>query len=216
MSKPLKFIIAGLLLLSTALAYVLSRPQSQPTWDGTALLSKAEQALEGLPAKEAAEIRALLVSTGPSRYDDRASAWLKAAIKGNTNPVSDYAVASLRAMAQAGDTEAMWHLNFVLTQRIATADEGFTWLRRAAQLGHPRSLFDQTEFELRDRPAKLAAAMVKFSDRPDSAGLNALHWLAEAHEKGDRGLPKDAVKAADYRASAQALSDKLYPPRAGK
>ena len=216
MSKSLKIFIAALLLGVTALGYLLTRQPAKPAWDGSALLAKAEQSLEGLPAKEAAEIRAYLVSTGPNRYDDRASAWLKAAIKGNLEPVKDYAAASLRAMAEAGDAEAMWHLHFVLTQRIATADEGFDWLRKAAQLGHARSLFDQTIRDLRDRPAELSAAMVKFSDRPDSAGLNALHWLASAHEKGDRGLPKDAAKSADYRARADALSDKLYPPQGKK
>ena len=65
MTKSLKLTLAGL-LLSAVLAYVLTRPQSQPTWDGTALLARAEQSLEGLPTKEAAEIRALLVSTGPN------------------------------------------------------------------------------------------------------------------------------------------------------
>lgn len=216
MSKSLKIFIAALLLVITALAYILTRQPAKPAWDGSALLAKAEQSLEGLPAKEAAEIRAYLVSTGPSRYDDRVSAWLKAAIKGNIDPVSDYAVASLRAMAETGDAEAMWHLHFVLTQRIATADEGFAWLRKAAELGHPSSLFDQAKLELRDRPAELAAAMVKFSDRQDFAGLNALHWLASAHEKGDRGLPKDAAKSAAYRARADLLGDKLYPARKKK
>ncbi len=216
MSRSLKFFIAGLLLLSAVLAYVLTKPQSQPNWDGTALLARAEQALESLPAKEAGDLRALLVSSGPNRYDDRASAWFKTSLKDELKPITEYAVASLRAMAQQRDPEAMWHLYFVLSQRLATADEGFDWLRKAADLGHPRATFDQTSRDLRDRPAELAAAMVKFSARPDSAGLNALHWLASAHEKGDRGLPKDAEKAADYRARAQALSDKLYPPPAGK
>lgn len=216
MSKPLKFVIVTSLLFAAALSYLLTGTHHQPAWDGTPLLARADRALESLPAKEAGELHALLVSSGPNRYDDRASAWFTTSLKDELKPVTEYAVASLRAMAQQGDPEAMWHLHFVLTQRLATADEGFDWLRKAADLGHPRATFDQTSRDLRDRPAELAAAMVKFSERSDPAGLNALHWLASAHEKGDRGLPKDAVKAADYRARAQALSDKLFPRRAGK
>lgn len=149
MSKSLKIFVAALLLGVTALGFMLTRQPGKPAWDGSALLAKAEQALEGLPAKEAAEIRAYLVSTGPDRYDDRASAWFKAAMKGNLEPVGEYAVASLRAMAEAGDAEAMWHLHFVLTQRIATGDEGFEWLEKSAKLGYPRAVFDVTSKNLR-------------------------------------------------------------------
>jgi hypothetical protein len=216
MSKPLKTLIAALFLLSIALACMLYRPQNQPGWHDAALLAKANQALESLPGKEAGDLRALLVSTGPSRIDDRISAWFQSAMKDELKPVAEYAVASLRAMAEQGDLEAMWHLHFVLTQRIATADEGLMWLRKAADLGHPRSIFDQTRRDLRDRPAELAAAMLKFSDREDDAGLQSLHWLASAHEKGDRGLPKDAAKSADYRDRAEALGKKLHPPREKK
>jgi TPR repeat protein len=216
MSKPLKIFIAALFLLSVALVCILYRPQNQPDRDDTALLARANQALESLPGKEAGDLRALLVSTGPNRIDDRAYAWVQSAMKDELKPVTEYAVASLRAMAEQGDLEAMWHLHFVLTQRIATADEGFKWLRKAADLGHPRSIFDQTSLDLRDRPAELAAAMQKFSDREDAAGLQSLRWLASAHEKGDCGLPKDASKSADYRARAEALRKKLHPPREKK
>ena len=209
MSQPLKFFIAGLLLLSAVLAYVLTRPQSQPTWDGTALLARAEQSLEGLPTKEAAEIRALLVSTGPTLVDDRASAWLKAAIKGNLEPVSVFAIANLRALAESGDIEAMSGLSFVLTQRIATADEGFRWLHKAAEKGHAHSVFLVTSRDLKDKPTELLKAMTEFALREDDAGYQALYWFAFAHEKGQHGLPQDATKATDYRNRAKALGEKL-------
>lgn len=213
MSKFLKLGLAGLLVLSAVLTYVLTRPTT-PTaaWDGSAHLSRAEKALEGLPSKEAEALRALLVSTGPRRYDDLAGAWFKSALKEDLRAVSDYAVVRLRAMAEAGDTEAMWHLHFVLTQRIATGDEGFRWLAKAAKLGHPRSVFDQVSLDLRDRPTELAAAMNDFARREDAAGFQALRWLAGAHEKGDHGFPKDAAKARGYRARAKDLGEKLFPP----
>ena len=209
MSKSLKIFVAALLLGVTALGFMLTRQPGKPAWDGSALLAKAEQALEGLPAKEAAEIRAYLVSTGPNRYDDRASAWFKAAMKGNLEPVGEYAVASLRAMAEAGDAEAMWHLHFVLTQRIATGDEGFEWLEKSAKRGYPRAVFDVTSKKLKNDPEKLRAAMESFSKQEDDTGLQALYWFAFGHEKGQDGLPKDASKADDYRKQAKALGDKL-------
>jgi TPR repeat protein len=209
MSQPLKFVIAGLLLLSAVLAYVLTRPQSQPAWDGTALLARAEHALEGLPAKEAAEIRALLISTGPGRYDDRASAWFKTSLKEDLKPVTDYALASLRAMAEGGDPEAMYFLYFLLTQRIATGVEGFQWLDKAAKRGYPHAVFDVTKRQLKGQPEKLRAAMEVFATQDNDAGFQALHWFAYGYEKGEYGLPQDATKATDYRNRAKALGDKL-------
>lgn len=212
MTKSLKLTLAGLLLLAAILAYVLTRPTGIHTapWDGSGLLAKAEQSLEGLPAKEASELRALLTSTGPSRYDDRAGAWIKTSNKEDLKPVADYAEASLRAMAEAGDAAAMWHLHFVLTQRIATGDEGFRWLDKAAKQGYPRAVFDVTKQQLKDQPEKLRAAMEDFSKQENDAGLQALYWFAYGYEKGQDGLPKDAAKAADYRNRAKALGDKLY------
>jgi hypothetical protein len=212
MTKSLKLTLAGLLLLAAILAYVLTRPTGIHTapWDGSGLLAKAEQSLEGLPAKEASELRALLTSAGASRYDDRAGAWFKSFRKDDLKPVADYAEASLRAMAEAGDAAAMWHLHFVLTQRIATGDEGFRWLKKAAQQGYPRAVFDVTKQQLKDQPEKLRAAMEDFSKQENDAGLQALYWFAYGYEKGQDGLPKDAAKAADYRNRAKALGDKLY------
>jgi hypothetical protein len=212
MTKSLKLTLAGLLLLAAILAYVLTRPTGIHTapWDGSGLLAKAEQSLEGLPAKEASELRALLTSAGASRYDDRAGAWFKSFRKDDLKPVADYAEASLRAMAEAGDAAAMWHLHFVLTQRIATGDEGFQWLDKAAKQGYPRAVFDVTKQQLKDQPEKLRAAMEDFSKQENDAGLQALYWFAYGYEKGQDGLPKDAAKAADYRNRAKALGDKLY------
>jgi len=211
MTKSLKFILSALLLLSAVPADAQPRPTTaQPAaWDGAALLAKADQSLKALPAKEASELRALLVSTGASRYDDRAGAWIKTATKADLKPVADYAVASLRAMAEAGDAAAMWHLHFVLVMRIATADEGFQWLEKAAKQGYPRAVFDVTKQQLKDQPEKLRAAMEGFSKQDNDAGLQALYWFAYGHEKGQDGLPKDAAKAADYRNRAKALGDKL-------
>jgi len=211
MTKSLKFILSALLLLSAVPADAQPRPTTaQPAaWDGAALLAKADQSLKALPAKEASELRALLVSTGASRYDDRAGAWIKTATKEDLKPVADYAVASLRAMAEAGDAAAMWHLHTVLVMRIATADEGFQWLEKAAKQGYPRAVFDVTKQQLKDQPEKLRAAMEGFSKQDNDAGLQALYWLAYGHEKGQDGLPKDAAKAADYRNRAKALGDKL-------
>lgn len=209
MSQPLKFFIAGLLLLSAVLAYVLTRPQSQPTWDGTALLARAEQSLEGLPTKEAAEIRALLVSTGPTLVDDRTNAWHKTFLKKDLEPVAEFALANLRALAESGDIEAMSGLSFMLTQRIATADEGFRWLHKAAEKGHAHSIFKVTSRDLKDKPAELLKAMTEFALREDDAGYQALYWFAFAHEKGQHGLPQDATKANDYRNRAKALGEKL-------
>jgi len=211
MTKSLKLILAGLLLIAAVLAFVLNRPKTTtPAWDGSVLLAKAEQSLAGLPAKEAETLRALLVSTGPSRYDDRAGAWIKTATKEDLKPVADYALASLRAMAEAGDAAAMWHLHFVLTQRIATGDEGFQWLDKAAKQGYPRAVFDVTKQQLKDQPEKLRAAMEGFSQQENDAGLQALYWFAYGYEKGQDGLPKDAAKAADYQNRAKALGDKLH------
>ena len=211
MTKSLKFILSALLLLSAVPADAQPRPTTaQPAaWDGAALLAKADQSLKALPAKEASELRALLVSTGASRYDDRAGAWIKTATKEDLKPVADYAVASLRAMAKAGDAAAMWHLHTVLVMRIATADEGFQWLEKAAKQGYPRAVFDVTKQQLKDQPEKLRAAMEGFSKQDNDAGLQALYWFAYGHEKGQDGLPKDAAKAADYRNRAKALGDKL-------
>jgi TPR repeat protein len=212
MTKSLKLTLAALLLFAVVLAYVLlTRPSAaQPAaWDGAALLAKAEQSLEGLPAKEAAELRALLTSTGPGRYDDRAGAWIKTATKDDLKAVADYAVASLRAMAEAGDAAAMWHLHYVLVMRIATADEGFRWLDKAAKQGYPQAIFDVTKQQLKDQPEKLRAAMEEFSKQENDAGLQALYWFAYGYEKGKDGLPKDAAKAEDYRNRAKALGDKL-------
>ena len=212
MTKSLKLILSALLLLSAVPADAQPRPTTaQPAaWDGAALLAKADQSLKALPAKEASELRALLVSTGASRYDDRAGAWFKSFRKDDLKPVADYAEASLRAMAEAGDAAAMWHLHFVLTQRIATGDEGFQWLDKAAKQGYPRAVFDVTKQQLKDQPEKLRAAMEGFSQQENDAGLQALYWFAYGHDKGQDGLPKDAAKAADYRSRAKALGDKLH------
>jgi hypothetical protein len=212
MTKSLKLILSALLLLSAvpSEAQPLSTSIKFATWDGAALLAKAEQSLKALPAKEADALRALLTSTGPSRYDDRAGAWFKSFRKDDLKPVADYAEASLRAMAEAGDAAAMWHLHFVLTQRIATGDEGFQWLDKAAKQGYPRAVFDVTKQQLKDQPEKLRAAMEGFSQQENDAGLQALYWFAYGHDKGQDGLPKDAAKAADYRSRAKALGDKLH------
>jgi len=118
-------------------------------------------------------------------------------------------VASLRAMAERGDAKGMYFLHFVLTQRIATGDEGFRWLKKAAQQGYPRAVFDVTKEKLKHEPEKLRSAMEDFAKREDDAGLQALYWFAYGYEKGQDGLPKDAAKAADYRNRAKALGDKL-------
>ena len=215
MSKSLKIFLAGAFLLSATLGAILLRKESKPTWDGTAMLARAEASLEGLPAKEAGEIRALLVSSGPQRYDDRASAWIKISTKDELKPAADYATASLRAMAETGDTEAMWHLYFVLTMRIATADEGFKWLHKAAQLGHPRSKFDVEKRALSDRPEKLLEAMTAWAKQENMGGYQALHWFAHEYEIGGI-LPKDPTKSAEYRNRAMALGEKLSPLAAKK
>lgn len=210
MTNPLKLTLAGLLLLSAGLAHVLTRP-ARPiaAWDGSAHLARAEKALEALPSEEAEALRALLVSGGPGRYDDRASAWFKTSLKEDLKPVADYAVATLRAMAEAGDAAAMWHLHFLLTQRISTGDEGFRWLDRAAKSGYPRAVYDVTKEKLKGQPDKLRAAMEDFAKREDDAGMQALYWFAFGHEKGQDGLPKDPAKAEEYRQRAKALGDKL-------
>jgi TPR repeat protein len=203
MTKSLKPILSALLLISAVPA------AGEAAGDGSALLAKAEQSLKALPPEEASKLRALLVSTGASRYDDRAGAWIKSSTKEDLKPVADYAVASLRAMAEAGDAEGMYFLHFVLTQRIATAVEGFQWLEKAAKQGYPRAVFDVTKKQLKDQPEKLRAAMEGFSKQDNDAGLQALYWFAFGYEKGQDGLPKDAAKAADYRNRAKALGDKL-------
>lgn len=213
MTKSLKLILAVLILLSSVLAYVLTRSadtKQTAAWDGAGLLAKAEQSLEGLPAKEAETLRALLASNGPSRYDDRASAWFKSFRKDDLKPVADYAEGSLRAMAESGDAAAMYALHFVLTQRIATGDEGFQWLEKAAKQGYPRAVFDVTKQQLKDQPEKLRAAMEDFAKREDDAGMQALYWFAYGYEKGKDGLPKDTAKAAEYRNRAKTLGDKLH------
>ncbi len=215
MSKSLKIFLAVAFLLSATLGAILLRKESKPTWDGTAMLARAEASLEGLPAKEAGEIRALLVSSGPQRYDDRASAWIKISTEDELKPAADYATASLRAMAETGDTEAMWHLYFVLTMRIATADEGFKWLHKAAQLGHPRSKFDVEKRALSDRPEKLLEAMTAWAKQENMGGYQALHWFAHEYEIGGI-LPKDPTKSAEYRNRAMALGEKLSPLAAKK
>lgn len=215
MSKSLKLFLAAAVLLSAAIVAILLRKESKPTWDGTAMLARAEASLEGLPTKEAGEIRALLVSSGPQRYDDRASAWIKISTKDELKPAADYATASLRAMAETGDTEAMWHLYFVLTMRIATADEGFKWLYKAAQLGHPRSKFDVAKRDFRERPEKLLEAMTALAKQENMGGYQALYWFAHEYEIGGI-LPKDPTKSAEYRARAMALGEKLSPPHEKK
>ena len=215
MSKSLKIFLAGAFLLSATLGAILLRKESKPTWDGPALLARAEASLDGLPAKEAGELRALLVSSGPQRYDDRAGAWLKTSTKDELKPAADYATASLRAMAETGDTEAMWHLYFVLTMRIATADEGFKWLHKAAKLGHPRSKFDVETRDLREHPGKLLEAMTAWAKQENMGGYQALYWFAHEYEIGGI-LPKDPTKSAEYRARAMALGEKLSPPHEKK
>jgi len=210
MTKSLKLILSALLLISAVPA------AGEAAGDGSALLAKAEQSLKALPPEEASKLRALLVSTGASRYDDRAGAWIKSSTKEDLKPVADYAVASLRAMAEAGDAEGMYFLHFVLTQRIATAVEGFQWLEKAAKQGYPRAVFDVTKKQLKDQPEKLRAAMEDFAKQENDAGLQALYWFAYGYEKGQDGLPKDAAKAADHRNRAKALGDKLYAAEKAK
>lgn len=211
MPKSLKLILSALLLISVVQADAQSRPATtQPAaWDGATLLAKAEQSLKALQAKEAESLRALLTSTGASRYDDRARAWIKTSTKDDLKPVADYAVASLRAMAEAGDAEGMYFLHSVLVMRIATADEGFQWLEKSAERGYPHAVFEVTKKKLQGQPEKLRAAMEDFSKQTNSAGLQALYWFAYGYEKGQDGLPKDAAKAADYRNRAKALGEKL-------
>ena len=216
MSKSLKIFLAASVILSAALGTILLRKDSKPTWDRTAMLARAEASLECLPAKEAGEIRALLISTGPGRYDDRASAWFKTSLKEDLKPVADYAVASLRAMAEGGDPEAMYFLHFVLIQRIATGDEGFQWLEKAANRGYPRAVYDVTKQKLKGQPEKLRAAMEVFSTQENDAGFQALHWFAYGYEKGKDGLPQDATKAAEFRTRANELLNKLNQQRQGQ
>jgi hypothetical protein len=203
MTKSLKLILSALLLISAVPA------AGEAAWDGAALLAKANLSLKALPAKEASELRALLVSTGASRYDDRAGAWIKSSTKDDLKPVADYALASLRAMAEAGDAEGMYFLHYVLVMRIATAEEGFQWLEKSAERGYPHAVFEVTKKKLQGQPEKLRAAMEDFSKQTNTAGLQALYWFAYGYEKGQDGLPKDAAKAADYQNRAKALGDKL-------
>lgn len=218
MPKSLKLILSALLLISVVQADAQSRPATtQPAaWDGATLLAKAEQSLKALPAKEAETLRALLISTGPSRYDDRASAWIKTSTKDDLKPAADYAVASLRAMAEAGDAEGMYFLHTVLVMRIATADEGFQWLEKSAERGYPHAVFEVTKKKLQGQPEKLRAAMEDFSKQTNSAGLQALYWFAYGYEKGQDGLPKDTAKAAEYRARSDELREKLNQGRKGQ
>lgn len=216
MTKPLKLILAALLILLAVLAFYLTRPTAIhiAPWDGSALLAKAEQSLEGLPAKEAESLRALLTSTGPGRYDDRAGAWIKTSTKDDLKPVADYALASLRAMAEAGDAEGMYFLHYVLVMRIATAEEGSRWLEKSADRGYPHAVFEVTKKKLEGQPEKLRAAMEDFSKQNNTAGLQALYWFAYGYEKGQDGLPKDAAKAAEYRGRSEDLLKKLNQARA--
>ena len=216
MSKSLKLFLAAAVLLSAAIVAILLRKESKPTWDGTAMLARAEASLDGLPAKEAGELRALLVSSGPHRYDDRAGAWLKTSLKADLKPVADYAVANLRAMAEEGDLEAMYFLYFLLSQRLATGDEGFQWLEKSAKSGYPRAVFDVTKQQLKGQPEKLRAAMEVFSTQDNDAGFQALHWFAHGYEKGEDGLPQDTTKATEFRARANALLNKLNQQRQGQ
>jgi hypothetical protein len=203
MTKSLKLILSALLLISAVPA------AGEAAGDGSALLAKAEQSLKALPPEEASKLRALLVSTGASRYDDRAGAWIKSSTKDDLKPVADYALASLRAMAEAGDAEGMYFLHYVLVMRIATAEEGFQWLEKSAERGYPHAVFEVTKKKLQGQPEKLRAAMEDFSKQTNTAGLQALYWFAYGYEKGQDGLPKDAAKAADYQNRAKALGDKL-------
>lgn len=218
MPKSLKLILSALLLISVVQADAQSRPATtQPAaWDGATLLAKAEQSLKALPAKEAESLRALLISNGPSRYDDRAGAWIKTSTKEDLKPVADYAVASLRAMAEAGDAEGMYFLHTVLVMRIATADEGFQWLEKSAERGYPHAVFEVTKKKLQGQPEKLRSAMEDFSKQTNSAGLQALYWFAYGYEKGQDGLPKDTAKAAEYRARSDELREKLNQGRKGQ
>lgn len=211
MTKSIKLILSVLLLISVVQADAQSRPTTtqRAAWDGATLLAKAEQSLKALPAKEAESLRALLISNGPSRYDDRAGAWIKTSTKEDLKPVADYALASLRAMAEAGDAEGMYFLHYVLVMRIATADEGFQWLEKSAERGYPHAVFEVTKKKLQGQPEKLRVAMEVFSSQTNSAGLQALYWFAYGYENGQDGLPKDAAKAADYRNRAKSLGDKL-------
>lgn len=211
MTKSIKLILSVLLLISVVQADAQSRPTTtqRAAWDGATLLAKAEQSLKALPAKEAESLRALLISNGPSRYDDRAGAWIKTSTKEDLKPVADYALASLRAMAEAGDAEGMYFLHYVLVMRIATADEGFQWLEKSAERGYPHAVFEVTKKKLQGQPEKLRVAMEVFSSQTNSAGLQALYWFAYGYENGQDGLPKDSAKAADYRNRAKALGDKL-------
>lgn len=216
MSKPLKIFIALVLLASALLGYLLTRPAPKPAWDGTALFAKAEKCLEALPPKQAAEIRDMLTNQDDLRYDDRASVWFKGALNKDLQPAVDYAMAELRAWSDQGDLKAMYALHFVLIQRIATADEGFALLRKAASLGEPSALFKVTEHDLRADPDRLRQAMQEFAKRDDFAGVSALMWFAKAHEKGLLGLEQDDAKAADYRARAKMLAEKIQPRRRSK
>jgi hypothetical protein len=212
MTKSLKlFLAAALLLLSDVPAEAQPRSASTKpaTWDSAALLAKAEQSLKSLPAKEASELRILLVSTGRSRYDDRAGAWIRTSTKEALKPVADYALASLRAMAESGDAEGMYFLHYVLVMRIATADEGFQWLEKSAERGYPHAVLKVTQKKLKGQPEKLRAAMEDFSTQTNTAGLQALYWFAYGYEKGQDGLPKDEAKADEYRRRAKTLGDKL-------
>ncbi|MEY4272977.1 MAG: hypothetical protein RL250_1843 [Verrucomicrobiota bacterium] len=216
MSQTLKILLAALMLFAAGFGYMLTKTHPQSAWDGTALLARADKALEALPAKEAGDLRALLVSTGPKRYDDRVDAWFRTSLKDELKPVSEYALASLRAMAQEGDAEAMYYLHFVLTQRIATADEGFEWLHKAASLGQPSAVFKVTEHDLRNDPERLLKAMNDFVRRDDYAGYHALYWFAKAYKEGGYGLPKDAAKSDDFYARGEALGKKLRQQIEGK
>lgn len=216
MSKSLKIILAFVMLSSAVLGYVLTRPAKKPARDGTELFAKAEKSLEALPPKEAEQIRLMLTNQDDLRYDDRVHVWFKGALNEKLQPAVDYAMAELRAWSDQGDLKAMYALHFVLIQRIATADEGFALLRKAASLGEPTALFQVTEHDLQENPELLRKAMEELVKRNDFAGYRALHWFAKAHEDGLFGLEKDPAKSADYRARAKTLEEKIRPRRKDK
>jgi hypothetical protein len=217
MRLSFKLLLAALLLITGTVFFLLTRaPSPGATWGGEALYAKAEKCLEALPTKEAAELRQLLTNDDDMRYEDRIGVWFKGALNPKLQPAVDYAMAELRAWSDRGDLTAMYALHYVLVQRVATADEGYALLRKAATLGEPLALFEITEHDLRAEPDRLLKAMTAFSLREDAAGSRALYWFAKAHKEGLCGLEKDATKSAEFRARAEALSEKLRPRRRSK
>ena len=219
MPKSLKLILSALLLISVVQADAQSRPATtQPAaWDGATLLAKAEQSLKALPAKEAETLRALLTSTGPSRYDDRASAWIKTSTKDDLKPVADYAVASLRAMAEAGDAEGMYFLHFVLTHADRDRGRGLPVAGKSSQAGLPSRGLRCDEAAVEGPAGETPRRDGRFFQAEAmTPGLQALYWFAYGYEKGQDGLPKDTAKAAEYRARSDELREKLNQGRKGQ